>query len=85
MKKAEDYLQESFGWSNESQELTWYVKSWKDFIKRIQEEAIRETVQECANSACVIGNKSSVQYFTQVGSVDRNSILSIADKLIREL
>lgn len=95
MKKAEEYLQESFGWGNESQELTWYVKSWKDFIKRIQEDTIRETVKECNNyakvrvveNALIEEGETYSSYDDGVFTffVDDQSILSIADKLIKEL
>lgn len=61
-----------------------------DLIKKVQEEVIRETVEECANSAIT---REAVEYWSgQVWDdgplpivVDKNSILSIADKLIKEL
>ena len=90
MKKVRDYAVE---WSlnNDNDEI-----NKQDFIaavKQIQEEAIRETVKECAENVLILleplngkpyTDKSIFTYATLI-SPDKNSILSIADKLIREL
>lgn len=48
-------------------------------IKIAQEDAIRETVKECAENA-------DTTYTPNAGTiVDKNSILSVADKLIQQL
>ena len=77
MRKAEDYLKEI-------NSLTLREDLYK-IGKQMQEDAIREAVKECANSACVIGGQSNILYMTPLGRVDRYSILSVADKLIKEL
>lgn len=78
MKKAEEYLDGI--WETEFNgldELDYF--NILAIIKRVQEEAIRETVKECANSATLEWD------FVHGTSIDKNSILSIADKLIKEL
>lgn len=70
-----------------------YVQTSRNIIRAIkqaQEDAIRETVKECANSA---KTREATEFWSgQVWDdgplpiiVDKNSILSIADKLIKEL
>ena len=52
-----------------------------EVIKIVQKETIKETVQECAENVKLyfIDLEQSEQ------EIDKNSILSIADKLIKEL
>ena len=95
MKRGEDYLKQTFDWNYETQELTWYVNRWKELIKTIQEDAIRETVKECyiSSEIRVLNNDTSEEgelyTYLEDGcfsySIDKNSILSVADKLIKEL
>ena len=54
-------------------------------IKQVQIDAIKETCEECSNQAKMTGisygnDKSITDY-----EVDKNSILSVADKLAKEL
>lgn len=80
MKKAEEYFQECF--QNNRNII--------DTIKQVQEDTIREAVKECANFA---RTREATEFWSgQVWDdgplpiiVDKNSILSVADKLIKEL
>lgn len=95
MKKAEEYL-------NDLQPIDFNPKFLSAAIKRIirlaQEDAIRETVKECAENVLLsiddIVEKSNGQSYLVVDgnhysetfiNIDKQSILSVADKLIKEL
>ncbi len=87
MKKAESIVRSEFFPSSKISDYEWnlYVETHdllKDFIritKLAQEDAIRETVKECAENA--------TQWYTLNGDayIDTVSILEVADKLIKEL
>ena len=92
MKKASEYLKNTFDWSYETQELTWYVNKWIDLIKQAQEDAIRETVKECAENFKLDEYKMGIAQGSwrecnshQNIRINEKSVLSIADKLIKEL
>jgi len=75
MKKANEYIK---NWSFYDKIPT---KELEAIIKLAQEDAIRETVKECAESAKL--------YFVDLEQteveIDGQSILSVADKLIKKL
>lgn len=84
MKKAE--------WYSENYANTVY--SIADVIKMAQEEAIRETVKECAENAETIISDDFLLELGKFGKIKapsnkdyiyKPSILSVADKLIKEL
>lgn len=93
MKKAEEYFEET-DWED-------YVMGClspyrvKSLIKKVQEDTIRETVKECNNyakvrvveNALIEEGETYSSYDDGVFTffVDDQSILSIADKLIKEL
>lgn len=83
MKKAYEYLDEiesiEFPQSDDMFHRNSVVEK---LIKQIQEDVIRETVQECAENAEIEEYDEHFQYSPHV---NKNSILSIADKLIKEL
>lgn len=92
MKKAESIVRSEFFPSSKISDYEWnlYVETHdlvKDFIritKLAQEDAIRETVKECNKNVKmkVIANDGNDR---TVEIIDSNSILSVADKLIKEL
>ena len=82
MKKAEEYLKlihaKDFNPSSLSEAI-------KLAIRQAQIDAIKETCERCANEAEMTGisygnDKSITDY-----EVDKNSIISVADILIKEL
>ena len=77
MKKAEEYFKDFCLPSN--QELLQVKYDVILLLKRAQEDAIRETVKECADNA------ETVYVCAGNSIVDKNSILSVADKLIQQL
>ena len=96
MKKAEDFKDEIFN--------LLYVDSDEDmqdvykFIKIVQEDAIRETVEECANNAEINFNTNDDEFISDTDfsfrdgdgnwckiSINEDKIYSVADKLIKEL
>lgn len=89
MKKAEEivkYLDLEF---DSEINRPFYTEIIIKVIKEVQEEAIKETVKECAENAKAysiypnhVNNEDGEMEFFDV---NRNSILSIADKLIKEL
>ena len=85
MKKTEEYLEELFEEPFNLEEGNIEYDFYK-IIKEAQEDAIRETVKECAKNAKVL-HYPYRQMLTGQPSyfVDENSILSVADKLIEEL
>ena len=94
MKKASDYI------SGEILERVGdYSTTTLEAIKQAQEDAIRETVKECANQAymkfigyeevpiqLLSGYERGNGFIQKEGwTIDTQSILSVADKLIKEL
>ena len=87
MKRAEEYLLTKL--------QPFYRKELIDIIKQVQEDTIRETVKECNNyakvrvveNALIEEGETYSSYDDGVFTffVDDQSILSIADKLIKEL
>lgn len=96
MKRAEEYLKELFEEPFELVEDS-IEKDFYDIIKRVQEETIRETVTECVNNAGLLedgrklnSNKYRIEayntYYIETDiDIDKQEILSVADKLIKEL
>ena len=105
MRKAETYINIS-KLAFKSKILQFNVI--EEWIKQAQEEAVRETVKECAentklnhlyynewdhkmtylklkNSGFPRCDQDGYQYGVDILEIDKNSILSIADKLIKEL
>ena len=82
MKKTEEYLEELFEEPFNLEEGNIEYDFYK-IIKEAQEDAIRETVKECAKKAeCIyIGTEGHNDIFI----VDKESIFAVADKLIKEL
>ena len=69
MKKAKEYFQECF--QNNRNII--------DTIKQVQEDTIRETIEEFSIT-------QKLKYYAgESGYLDKETILSIADKLIKEL
>ena len=69
MKKAEEYFQECF--QNNRNII--------DTIKQVQEDTIRETIEEFSIT-------QKLKYYAgESGYLDKETILSVADKLIKEL
>lgn len=101
MKKAIEYYSELIKeWEEYEDKFELKGLCYEEFLiikfKQIQEEAIRETVKECAENAEAniefIGwLNENLEYYNIIKdqdyelSIDKNSILSIADKLIKEL
>lgn len=89
MKKAEAFKDEIFN--------LLYVDSDEDmqdvykFIKIVQKDVIREVVKECAEAARLSKNGSDIPYGEHASekcgtwTVNKQSILSVVDKLIKEL
>jgi len=74
MKKANEYL---IGCEHDGSFIP--AGEVKRLIKLAQENAIKETVNECAENA-------DTRYIPGVGDlIDKQSILSVADRLIKEL
>ena len=96
MRKAEEIILDHYGCTS-LEELCNYlgkedisVKMLVECIKIAQEDAIRTTVRKCANKAKTCNDPNS--YCGNTGSeyppdiiVDKQSILVVADKLIKEL
>lgn len=96
MKKAEKIILNHYGCTS-LEELRDYlgkedisVKMLVECIRIVQEDAIRATVKECADKARTCNDPYS--YCGNTGSeyppdiiVDKQSILSVADKLIKKL
>ena len=85
MKKAEEYINDFWGKIPETCLISEY--DIKLVIKYAQIDAIKATVQACANNAdagyIFIGNRdenSDIEIY-----VIKSSILEVADKLIKEL
>lgn len=69
MKKAKEYFEECF--QNNRNII--------DTIKQVQEDTIRETIEEFSIT-------QKLKYYAgESGYLDKETILSIADKLIKEL
>ncbi len=105
MKKAEEYLGYKGNISfctieenadlDEEKNLYYNHKDLLIVIKKVQEDAIRETVKECAERAEIrITDNNLIEegYLTSYHDdgcftyiVSRQSILSVADKLIKKL
>ena len=103
MKKAKEYFKEECLPMTSQEEYELWCRTYDMFpyieraIRKAQEDAIRETVKECAKSAKmwltgvnggfeVIRRKTP--YFSSDGThieIDSLSILNVADKLIKEL
>jgi len=107
MKKAEEYLKENDDGLIQRNVFNFQIGSWvkavsKDVaikaIRRAQEDAIRETVKECAKSVSMnlhnqidgefksvkVGKTFSINDNTYV-EIDMESVPKVADKLIKEL
>jgi hypothetical protein len=85
MKKAEIYAKE-VGVINNNDELG--KRELLLLIREIQENAIKETVEECANSAKLTYARyweGIERGYEMQARVDKSSILEVADKLIKEL
>ena len=96
MRKAEEIILNHYGCTS-LEELRDYlgkedisVKMLVECIRIAQEDAIRATVKECADKARTCND--SYYYCGNTGSVyppdiivDKQSILSVADRLIKEL
>ena len=92
MKKARDYAIE---WSLNNNNDQIDKQDFIAAVKQIQEDAIKETVKECNNYAKVRVVENALIEEGEIYSsyddgvftffVDDQSILSIADKLIKEL
>jgi len=86
MKKAEDFVNRvppmyrEFLYSNSSEARIWFKK----LIRKVQEDVIRETVIICAEDAKTGSSTCALSGHIWT-SVDQDSILEIADKLIKEL
>lgn len=96
MKRAEEYVNDFWG----EPPIRAIVSHWDIcyIIKRVQEDTIKETVQACANNAVVEvvdqeewlidhlpANDNRGYTILPVYGVDDQSILKVADKLIKEL
>ena len=93
MKKAEDYfvIVTSLAYANCDEERDHAYK----LIRMIQEDTIRDAVEECAENAgfeyatCRYDIPDEVPYVGDdeygYNYIDKKSILSVADKLIKEL
>jgi hypothetical protein len=99
MKRAEDFCKE-LKWTFDSDPGRYdlFKGLIEPIVKLVQEDAIRETVNMCADNVILaidgIAEKSNGQnYFVDEGNhycetminVDMQSILQVADKLIKEL
>ena len=96
MRKAKEIILNHYGCTS-LEELHDYlgkedisVKMITECIRIAQEDAIRATVKECANKAKTCNDPNS--YCGNTGSeyppdiiVDKQSILSVADRLIKKL
>ena len=83
MKNAEFFVNTYYTFADDIKDLDPYINKMDliEVIKIVQKETIKETVQECAENVKLyfIDLEQSEQ------EIDKNSILSIADKLIKEL
>ena len=76
MKKANNYIDIS---KLSYKSKTLQIGIIEDWIKQAQEDAIRETVEEFSIT-------QKLKYYAgESGYLDKETILSIADKLIKEL
>ena len=73
IKSAKDWFEEELSGEPLTQE------SVIECIRMVQEDVIRNTVEECAQSAKLV-ECDPMEFY-----VDKQSILSVADKLIKEL
>ena len=82
MKKAEEYLKLMHAKDFNPSSLGEAIKL---VIKQVQIDAIKETCERCSNEAEMTGisygNDKSISDY----EVNKDSILSVADKLIKEL
>lgn len=78
LKTSEEYLKETFGWNYETSDLTHYVSYWKDLIKQVQIDAIQIAVERCVEEA-------TMGWDEFIRTVDKSSILNVANKLKEEL
>jgi len=87
MKKAEDFCLE-MGWTYDSDpgRFNLFKGLIEPIVKKAQEDAIREAVICCSQEAKAETYAVRKSFsFGQGIRVDRGSILSVADKLIKEL
>ena len=98
MKRAENILTEYYTFVDNLNHIT-VEENNKDLLTVIriaQEDAIRETVKECADAAsleCFEFKEDwmdepiniTIDDYGNIYGIDKNSILSVADKLIKEL
>jgi predicted ATPase len=82
MKKAEEYFKEVYKTSSEvfDDRDLWDLKSVIKICEQIQKDAIAEAVKRCAEKATY--NRSIFENLNYV-SIDRQSILKVADELIK--
>ena len=95
MKKAIEWAKEYWNVEgNPSDSLTEYaVKEISELIKKIQEDTIRETVKECINCSRIRVEYSDgcfgyMNSYWAIGAMlkpDKDAIISVADKLLKEL
>jgi formylmethanofuran dehydrogenase subunit A len=95
MKKAEEYIELKTRHNSNLPEYGYSIDKVDalEIIKQVQIDAIKETVKECVKNAKIEfsnfkgtweSNDVSVDEFTDA-SVSKNSILLVADKLIKKL
>ena len=101
MKKVDDILEEYDYkcYKGNSHKELFSIREVRELIKLAQEDAIRGTVEECAKSAEIeerdyrhnptkisnYGEEVCSEWEGIYYGVDKQSILSVADKLIKEL
>ena len=91
MKKTIEYCDEFVNNRNPNESIF-------DVFRRIQEDAIRETVKECAENAEINFNTNDKEFISDIDfsfrdgdgnwckiSINEDKIYSVADKLIKEL
>ena len=83
MKKTVEYLKELFEEPFELEEDS-IEKDFYIVIKAAQEDAIREAVEECSIQAKAVQGHDALTWEPKL-LVDKQSIFSVADKLIKEL
>ena len=86
MKKVDDILEEYDYkcYKGNSHKELFSIREVRELIKLAQEDAIRETVRECSENAEAIEGWNT-GYSGSAASVNKQSIFSVADKLIKEL
>lgn len=82
MKKTEEYLKLMHAKDFNPSSLGEAIKL---AIKQAQIDAIKETCERCANEAEITGISYGNDKSITVYEVNKDSILSVADKLIKEL